>query len=257
MRTKSKLYSISLLIILCCFSLNSVAQEGVKVEVLVGAGAGNMRDFKDRLSDIHYQVESTDGTSPLRYEVRSTADYFLNAGIQLSDYFNDDQIFGWQMGLNVRTGGFRVSANPVQGQELQNNSTTPQLPDFEKTKSYRYTSLHVPISLVYKPFDKVGFIVGPDIYYQLTKSPTERNNMDPHGELGQGMGLSNINTPNYKHPWQFGMHLGAFMQVNRDLRLEGLLFSDLVPRLQVSSNKGTTFNFREMGAMMNMNYRLR
>lgn len=230
------------------------AQKKLNWYTTVGMGMTNIRNFNTHLNDIDFSKNANDAY--ISYRVTSKPNYMLSVGIGVSGHFSKERIFGWDAGLNIRSAGFRLSASLQESQGELPDVLKETLPEFGKTKGFRYWSLHLPFSIHYNPFQIVGFTIGADIYYQTTASLTESEY--PHGQIGQGLGFSHSYTPKYRHPFQVGGHIGVFAPLGEKLRLDMLLNTDIASRLNVSpSNKARSdWKFREMGLSLNARYYL-
>lgn len=230
----------------------SFGQDKLDWHINLGAGITSMRNFNNGFHDLQYQMTETNGS--IHYEINEKPDMLLNGGIGISGTFRNNTILAWETGLNIRTAGFRITPSVLDS----NGELTPfirdLLPKFGETKSFRYWALHIPISLNYMPFELVGFHVGGDLYYQLSSNPTDEQ--FPYGKLGQAMGFSSLNTPDYQHPFQFGGHIGIFAPIGEKVRLDLQLIADINPRLTVKQ-VSETLKFREIGIVVNAKYKLK
>ncbi|WP_207795686.1 hypothetical protein [Sphingobacterium haloxyli] len=229
----------------------SIAQKKLNWHANFGVGMTDMRNFNTTFNDLQYGIREDDAS--IEYKVNSKPDYLISAGMGVSGSFRREGILGWDAGLNIRTGGFRVTANALESEGELSDFFREMLPDFGKTESFRYWALHVPFSLNYRPFEIIGFTFGGDLYYQLSSSPTDAD--FPHGRLGRHMGFSPLNTPKYQHPFQLGGHIGIYAPIGEKLRLDVQFVTDLSPRLTVDRTI-SEFKFREMGLMLNVQYKL-
>lgn len=255
MKNCLRFYFLLLSIIFTVLSADkSFAQKKFDWHVNFGVGMTDMRDFNHTLTDLQYGWGNPgDGNPYIDYRLESKPDYLISAGMGLSGSFGQDGLLGWDAGLNIRTGGFRFTANVRESEGELDDFVLGLLPEFDKTQSFRYWGLHVPLSLNYIPFEIIGFTIGGDLYYQLSSTPTDTEL--PHGPLGPAMGFSSVYTPRYQHPFQFGAHVGVYAPIGEKLRLDLQFITDLSPRLTVD-RRSYDLKFREMGLLLNARYTL-
>jgi|GEM_PF-1534804 len=223
--------------------------------VTAGAGATALRDFNSTFSDLQYGVRETDAS--IDYKLNSKPDFLINGGVGLSGTFQPNGMLGWDVGLNIRSGGFRLTPELLEQKGQLSDFYQQMLPEFGQTKKFRYWAMHLPVSLTYLPFEYVGFKIGADLYYQFSSNITD--SQLPYGELGETMGFTTHYAPQYQHPFQVGAHVGVFAPVNERLRLDLDFFTDISPRLKVSpaNPASSKNNFREMGVRLNTRYYLK
>lgn len=251
---KKKSFLLLALIFSLFYTDKSFAQKKIEWHSSFGVGVTDVRNFNHTLTDLQYSWGNQSDGAFIDYRLHSKPEYLVSAGIGLSGSFEKDGILGWDAGLNIRTAGFGLRANVVELEGELDDFVLGILPKFDRTKSFRYWALHVPISLNYMPFEIIGFTVGGDLYYQVSSSPTDTE--FPHGPLGQAMGFSSMNTPRYQHPFQIGGHIGIFSPIGEKVRLDLQLVTDLSPRLTVEHPTGSELKFREAGLMLNVRYNL-
>ncbi|GHE23067.1 hypothetical protein [Sphingobacterium griseoflavum] len=257
MKNVKKYYPLVLSIIASLLTAGlSFAQKKLNWYVTAGAGATAMRGFNSSFSDLQYDVRTEDAS--IWYGLNSKPDYLLHTGIGVSGTFQESGLLGWDVGLNIRSAGFRLTPELVEQTGELPNIYSEMLPEFGKTRRFRYWALHMPISINYLPFQYVGFTAGADLYYQF--SPNITDDQPPYyGRLGQAMGLA-FYTPEYQHPFQAGAHVGVFVPINEKCRLDLDFFTDITPRLEISrvgSSSVSDSKFREMGIRLNTRYYLK
>lgn len=243
-------------LILLLFSTAGLFAQGTSRWYLTGGlGATALRDFNTTFGDLQYSAVEKDAS--LNYKLDSKPSILVNGGAGLSGSFSEHSMLGWDIGLNVRSGGFKLTPELIDQQGRLSDFYQSVLPEFGKTKDFRYLALHLPASITYLPFEFVGFKMGADLYYQFSSNIT--NNDIPYGALGETMGFTTHYIPKYQHPFHIGAHVGVFAPVNDRLRLDLDFFTDLTPRLKVTpASPGLpVFNFREMGARLNTRYYLK
>lgn len=254
---KLKNYCLLALFLLTIVSLptnKTIAQNKPKWYVTAGAGVTALRDFNSTFKDLQYSIMGTDAS--IDYRLNSKPDFLINGGFGLSGTFQQNGILGWNVGLNMRSGGFQLTPELLEKKGLLPYFYHSMLPEFGKTKKFRYWAMHIPVTLTYLPFQYVGFTLGADLYYQFSSNITD--SQLPHGKLGETMGFTTFHAPKYQHPFQVGAHVGIFAPINERLRLDLDFFTDISPRLKVSSvNRDNSTNFREMGVKLNMRYYLK
>lgn len=244
-----------LLVFLLIPSTLVFAQKKPRWYVSLGAGGTEMRNFTTTFKDI--QNSTILGTASIDYQFISKPDFLVDGGVGLSGTFQDQSLWGWEIGLNVRSSGFRLTPELLDKTGVFPDSYERSLPEFGKTKRFRYWALHVPVSITYLPFEYVGFTLGADLYYQFSTNITSKES--PYGLLGQAMGISEEYAPQYKHPFQFGAHAGIFAPINDRLRIDINFLTDITPRLSVGHTNlaSTNYKFREMGLKFNTRYNLK
>ncbi|MBL1408132.1 hypothetical protein [Sphingobacterium faecale] len=223
--------------------------------VVGGAGATALRDFSTTFGDLQYDV--TESNASLSYKLESRPSFLINGGAGLSGTFVDNGTLGWDIGLNLRSAGFKLTPELLEQKGELSDFYNDMLPEFGKTKEFRYFAVHLPVSFTYLPFEHVGFKVGADLYYQFSSNIT--NDQIPFGVLGETMGLTTHYIPKYGRPFQAGAHVGVFAPINDRLRVDLDFFTDITPRLKIRpANPGVSdFNFREMGVRLNTRYYLK
>lgn len=232
---------------------NVLAQNKPRWYITAGAGATVVRDFNSTFADLQYSVRETDAS--IDYRLNSKPAFLINGGAGLSGTFETDGILGWDVGLNVRSAGFGITPELLDQKGELSSIYHEMLPEFGKTKNFRYWALHMPVSITYLPFEYVGFKLGADLYYQFSSNITDSE--FPYGRLGQAMGLSYY-SPKYQHPFQLGAHVGVFAPVNERLRIDLDFFTDIMPRLKISpATPSADYKFREMGARLSTRYYLK
>jgi len=249
--------SNSLILLLSAIGLLSSnlasAQNKPKWYVTAGAGATTVRGFNTTFSDLQYSVRETNAS--IDYQLNSKPSFLINGGAGLSGTFEKNGILGWDVGLNVRSAGFGLTPELLDRKGELSDFYRDMLPEFGKTKNFRYWALHMPVSITYLPFEYVGFKVGADLYYQFSSNITDKE--FPYGRLGTAMGFSHY-TPKYQNPFQLGAHIGVFAPINERLRIDLEAFTDITPRLNINPViPKDDFNFREMGLRLNTRYYLK
>lgn len=250
---------IKLSLLVFCISLTiankAYAQNKPRWYVTTGVGATALRDFSSTFSDLQYSIRESDAA--LDYRLDSKPGILINGGAGLSGTFSESGMLGWEVGLNVRSGGFRLTPELIDQQGVLSDFYQKMLPELGQTKNFRYWALHLPLSITYLPFEHVGFKLGADLYYQFSSNST--TNQLPYGKLGETMGLTTHYAPKYQHPFQMGAHVGLFAPINERLRIDLDFFTDIAPRLKVTpaSPGRSRYNFREMGARLNTRYYLK
>ncbi|WP_312134627.1 hypothetical protein [Sphingobacterium sp.] len=249
--------SRSLVLFLSAFGLLfcnlASAQNKPKWYVSAGAGATTVRGFNTSFADLQYSVREADAS--IDYQLNSKPGFLINGGVGLSGTFEQDGIIGWDVGLNVQSAGFGLTAELLDRKGELSSFYRDMLPEFGKTKNFRYWALHMPVSITYLPFEYIGFKVGADLYYQFSSNITDSE--FPYGSLGRAMGLSYY-TAKYQHPFQLGAHIGVFAPINEQLRIDLDAFTDITPRLNISpATSKDDFKFREMGVRLNTRYYLK
>lgn len=230
-------------------------QSGLRWYVTGGIGGTGLRDFSSTFGDLDYNV--VESNASLSYKLESKPSVLINGGAGMSGKFGNSGMLGWDAGLNIRSAGFKLTPELIEKTGDLSSFFQDLVPEFGRTKEFRYWALHLPISLTYLPFEHVGFKVGADLYYQVSSNIT--NNQIPFGALGEAMGLTTHYIPRYGHPFQVGAHVGVFAPISDRLRLDLDVFSDLTSRLKVSpaNPSASDFNFREMGIRLNTRYYLK
>lgn len=229
------------------------AQNKPKWYVTAGAGATTVRGFNTTFGDLQYSVREADAS--IDYQLNSMPGFLINGGAGLSGTFEQGGLIGWDVGLNVRSAGFGLTPELLDRKGELSDFYRDMLPEFGKTKNFRYWALHMPVSITYLPFEYVGFKVGADLYYQFSSNITDSE--FPYGRLGRAMGFSHY-TPKYQHPFQLGAHIGVFAPINERLRIDLDAFTDITPRLNINpATPKDDFKFREMGIRLNTRYYLR
>ncbi|SEL44402.1 hypothetical protein [Parapedobacter koreensis] len=244
-----------LMISLWAGALSSFGQQPVVWSVSLGSGITDMRNFGYGMDEFVYDLPGSDEEAmPFRYINNPIA--LGTAGIAVNGMFKRPSIFGWEAGLNIRTGGFKIS-NDNPRQLVPENPNDPLLPRLGATETFRYWALHVPLSLTYKPFDVVGFKAGVDFYYQLSGDPSDG------GDGSQSpleMHMGNLLSASYKYPFNLGGHLGAYFPVGDSFRVDGGFFADIPTRMKFQAPSGTNSSgydaFREMGFFLSIRYNL-
>ncbi|TYR37474.1 hypothetical protein FXV77_05570 [Sphingobacterium phlebotomi] len=249
-----KLILFSLITVLLFATKLAFSQKKIDWYATAGLGITSMRNFSSRIADLDFSTYA--GDAYIAYRVKENPNYMVSAGIGVSGDFNEDGIFGWDAGLNLRSAGFSLTANLQESKGELPDFLQESLPEFGKTKSFQYLSLHVPISINYNPFKVVGLTFGADIYFQTTDRLTEREY--PYGQIGRSLGFSHSYKPEYRHPFQVGGHVGIFAPLGKKVRIDITLNSDIVSRLNVSySNPAVSdWKFRELGLALNARYYL-
>lgn len=230
------------------------AQQKPKWYVTAGAGGADLRNFGSSFRDLQYTVR--ENNAMIDYGLHSKVDYLFGAGVGLSGTFDEEGILGWDVGMNFRSGGFRLTPEVYEQEGELSDFYRQMLPEFGKTQSFRYWALHMPASINYLPFEYIGFTIGLDLYYQTSSNITDDEY--PYGKLGRTMGVSYY-TPKYRHPFQLGAHIGVFAPINERIRVDLEFFTDITPRLKVESPHEASYdyNFREMGMRLNTRYFLK
>src|SRR5690625_7959276 len=97
----------------------------------------------------------------------------MNVGVGVHGDFNGDGLLGWDAGLNLRSGGFRLIANLFEKEgEFNSQTIKDNMPEFGKWERFQYFAVHMPLSLNYIPFEHIGFTFGVDMHVQLSANPT-------------------------------------------------------------------------------------
>lgn len=249
--------TLSILMVCICvvFTNKGYGQARPKWYVTAGVGGTGLRDFSTTFGDLQYDV--TESNASLSYKLDSRPSFLINGGGGLSGTFGESGMLGWDVGLNIRSAGFKLTPELIEQTGELSSFYQDLVPEFGKTKEFRYWALHLPVSLTYLPFEHIGFKVGADLYYQLSSNIT--SDQIPYGQLGETMGLTTHYIPKYGRPFQAAAHVGVFAPINDRLRVDLDFFSDITPRLKVTpANPGIPdFNFREMGVRLNTRYYLK
>lgn len=240
---------------------NIHAQDPIKWYVVAGSGVADMRNFTYSMKDFGYNNISVDNNNEIQ-EDKSVSYRFKNkpillgsAGIGASGVFSKESIVGWDAQLNLRTSGFKIL---VANESVSNIiPEDPFLPQIGKTELFRSWSLHLPLSITLLPFEVVGFTIGADVLYELTKNPAapDKQNRSP---LTRHLGSTRDYS--YAHPFTVGAHLGIFVPINKHMQVDATVFTDVAPRLRFQRNAGINdrmdTKFREMALAISIKYNL-
>lgn len=253
--TKLITWSLWMLCVVLTVVHTAHGQSRPKLYITAGIGGTGLRDFSTTFGDLQYNV--IESNASLSYKLDSRPSVLINGGAGLSGSFDENRMLGWDVGLNMRSAGFKVIPELIEQTGELSSFFKDLLPEFGRTKEFRYLALHLPVSLTYLPFEHIGFKVGADLYYQMSSNITK--NQIPFGALGETMGLTTHYIPKYEHPFQVAAHVGVFAPINDRLRVDLDFFSDITSRLKVSpaNPSASDFNFREMGARLNTRYYLK
>ncbi|MBK1440597.1 hypothetical protein JHJ32_11420 [Parapedobacter sp. ISTM3] len=231
---------------------SSFGQQPVVWSVSIGSGITDMRNLGYTMDDFVYSLPGNEEEAmPFRYVNKPIA--LGMAGVAVNGNFRRSNLFGWETGLAIRTGGFSIWNDNFR-QLIPENPNDPLLPRLGATKTFRYWALHLPLSLTYKPFDVVGFKVGMDVYYQLSGDFDAGDNGQAPLERHMGSHL----TTSYRHPFNLGAHLGAYFPIGEHFRIDGGFFADVSPRVTFQPPSNTNSSgydkFREMGFFLSFRY---
>ena len=245
-----------LLFLALCAPHSLFGQFRPAIDIQITPGVSDVRNFGYAMDIETHNFRMR--TYDVSYVNHNQSTYMISAGFALSNQLSRHNYLGWRAGLHIRNGGFNVSSELLNLTGDYRPDDLLTLPPFNTSKRIDYWSLHAPISFTYQPFDRLGFSLGPDFYYQLSENPssprTYKNSRN--GLLGKHLGTSWSYYPQYTYPFQVGAHIGAFTPIGNRFMVEVQAFTDITPRLTIHKLNGISYRFREMGAHITVSYRL-
>lgn len=159
------------------------------------------------------------------YNFHYTGGPVFQVGSSISSSFGKDAISGWEVGLNIISGGY-YSVPPFENGRGW---------DYSNKKSIRDWYIQLPLSLSFDFFEGTGFLVGGRMNYRL--------------ETPKDLYLE------YRK-WIPAGHIGIFTRITPRIRLDVTGFIDIPPRVTLIDNRmsGSSESRRDVGATLNIRY---
>lgn len=185
------------------------------------------------------------------------------AGIAASSTFRNEGMLSWEIQLLIK----RSTLKNLPLDSVQNIYTIIKTPDGDEIEAitdaiyhrnhdniyrWNYWSINIPFSLNFQVFGPVGWKIGGNMNYLLSKFP-EEDKIKINGKN------PNLDTKFDSFNWQG--HTGFFGIINPRIRIEAIVYSDFKPRLthgEETLEDGTPLEpeYRGMGMYLNVLYKL-
>lgn len=165
-------------------------------------------------------------------------DYLVEGGLLVHANFREGGMLSWQAGLLLRNSGFRDV--PLDRDAIGNGGISSEdIPwDYGNARTIRNWSMKVPLTLKFNVFEPIGLLFGGHVNYMMKT------------------GMDNNQIVSYK-TWIPGAHLGLFIPLGRRFNIEGMVDSDVVPRLTGSGGPlSPDINYREFSYSIRIIYQL-
>lgn len=223
----------------------NASQAQINISAVAGGG----------ISDLHTGFPLSDNSTTNEFLVPGM---LLQAGAALNSTFQEDGKLSWEAQILLRRSTLRnVPIDWVNADctDLGDGITICHSPfprDYNNVYKWNYWSINIPASLNFQVFGPIGWKIGGNINYLLSKFPEE-------DKIKINGGNPNLNTKFDSFSWQG--HTGFFGIINPRIRIEALVFSDFKPRLTHGGqilDDGTPADpeYRAMGLFVNAIYRL-
>ena len=184
-------------------------------------------------------------------------------GISTSSLFRKEGMLSWEVQILIKNSTLKnlpldsiqhiyTTIETPNGNEIEAITDIIYHRDYDNIYRWNYWSFNVPFSLNFQVFGPVGWKIGGNINYLLSKFPEE-------DKIKINGGNPNLNTKFDSFSWQG--HTGFFGIINPRIRIDALVFSDFKPRLTHGGqilDDGTPVDpeYRAMGLFVNAIYRL-
>lgn len=181
----------------------------------------------------------------------------FQAGISASSTFRKEGMLSWEAQILLRRSTLRSvpidfdkACTPDLGGGTICHSPFPR--DYSNVYKWNYWSINIPVSLNFQVFGPIGWKIGGNVNYLLSRFPEE-------DKIKINDGNPNLNTKFDSFSWQG--HTGFFGIIDPRIRIEALVFSDFKPRLTHGGqilDDGTPADpeYRGMGMYLNVLYKL-
>ncbi|GAA5220969.1 hypothetical protein [Membranihabitans marinus] len=206
--------------IVTCIVLSAQAQ--IKLDAVLGGGTTYLEQYYDASN-----------------KVRTKPDYSINAGFKAATKFRKDGMLGIELGALISYTGFK---NIPQLKTQDGNLVF----DEDNPISVRSLYLKVPLTLDFNVYERFGLLLGGHLNLRLSKKEEFQALITAQDHSGIDSKFRKI-TP--------GIHLGFYGKVNDRIRIDGQVFSDVLPRLQNDKFVDKLY-FMELGFSINCQYRL-
>ena len=193
----------------------------VNWSVALGGGMSYMNDYFGGHPLLNYQE-----------------DYLLEGGMLVYVPFREGGMLGGQTGLLLRHSGFKDV--PLDRDAIGDGGISSEnIPwDLENVQSVRNWSLKVPLTLKFDVFEPISLLFGGHVNYMMKTGM--KNNL-----------ISSYQT------WIPGVHLGLLAPLGQRFNIEGLVESDVSPRLTgTGGSLSPDINYREFSYSIRLNYQL-
>ncbi|GAA5220967.1 hypothetical protein [Membranihabitans marinus] len=211
-----KVFTITTILLFCTFfSLNAQ----IKLNAVLGGGTTYLEQYYDASN-----------------MVRTKPDYSINAGFKATSKFRKDGMLGIELGALISYTGFKnIPVIDVKDGDLVFDDDHPI--------SVRSLYLKVPLTLDFNVYERFGLLLGGHLNMRLTNKEEIKALHTVQGSQGKF------------RKYIPGIHLGFYGKVNDRIRIDGQVFSDVLPRLQNDKFVDKLY-FMELGFSINCQYRL-
>lgn len=233
------------IILVLCLTGWNIAHAQINLSAVTGGG----------ISDLQTGFPFSDNSSTAEYLVPGL---LTQVGGSVNSTFRKEGMLSWEAQIILRRSTLRsvpIDYDNADCTDLGGGITTCRSPfprDYSNVYRWGYWSVNIPLSLNFQVFGPIGWKIGGNVNYLLSKFP-EKDKIKING------GNPNLNTKFDSFSWQG--HIGFYGIINPKVRIEALAFSDFKPRLTHGGERlkdGTPADpeYRGMGLYLNVLYRL-